>query len=94
VNLDFFRRAGVIYPELCYITSVAVGFPVAVYQLSAGAVAKGKRYQIMRWDDDPGPGFEFWDWYLYEKPQFFTSPVRAAAVFVQEWQRWSKRHAA
>jgi hypothetical protein len=93
VGLAFFREQGVLYPELCYVTSRAVGFLVSIYWI-AGVVLgeEGTWYQVMRWDEGPGPGEAFWDWYLLHKPQFFRSPERAAAVFVQERWRWLATH--
>ena len=54
--------------------------------------ATGTQYQVMRWDDSPGPGYEFWNWYLDNRPQFFATPELAAVAFVQEWQSWRRRH--
>jgi hypothetical protein len=91
--LDFFRNQGVAYPELCFLVSSAVGFPVSIYWIGLGGPnAKSTQYQVMRWDEDPGPGQEFWDWYLYNRPQFFASPELAAVTFVQEWHCWSSQH--
>jgi hypothetical protein len=89
--LEFFRDQGVAYPELCFLTSTAVGFPVSIYWLGAGPSAKGAKYQVMRWDESPGQSMEFWDWYLWKRPQFFDTPELAAATFVQEWQAWQLR---
>lgn len=86
--LDFFCREGVNYPELCYLTSIAVGFPVTIAILVVGPGPGGKRYQVMRWDEREGPGLAFWNWYLCNRRQFFRRPARAAAVFVREWQKW------
>jgi hypothetical protein len=46
----------------------------------------------MRWDESPGQGENFWDWYLHAKPQFFSSPEQAATMFVQHWRQWPKKH--
>ena len=88
-TLDDFRDEAVIEPELCFITSVAVGFPVSIYW----KLSPRRRYQVMRWDDGPGPGKEFWDWYLWERRQFHPTPARAAAAFVAGHAEWAARHA-
>jgi hypothetical protein len=74
-ELEFLRRNGVIYPELCYLASRAVGHLVSVYHADATgetAVAffgfEGPAYQVMRWDESPGRGRAFWDWHLRDRP--------------------------
>jgi hypothetical protein len=91
-----FSAARVLFtPKLCFLVSAAVGFPVSIYHLSvADDGTPGPLYQVMRWDESPGPGHDFWDWYLWNRPQFFASPELAAVAFVQEWQAWSSRIAA
>lgn len=93
--LEFFRNQGVAYPELCFLVSSAVGFPASIYWIGTGGLgAKGTQYQVMRWDESPGPGKDFWDWYLDNRPQFFATPELAAVTFVQEWQSWNGRRVA
>jgi hypothetical protein len=90
--LDFFRSQGVAHPELCFLVWSAVGFPVSIYWMVGVAVgATGTQYQVMRWDESPGPGYEFWNWYLDHRPQFFPAPELAAVAFVQEWQSWCRQ---
>ena len=94
MKLDFFRSQDVAYPELCFLVSSAVGFAVSIYWIGAGGPgAKDTQYQVMCWSSR-SPGEKFWDWYVFNKPQFFATPEEAAAVFVQEWQRWKRRQVA
>ena len=44
--LNFFRSQGVIYPELCFLVTAAIGFPVSIYALGIGDPdTKGMQYQ-------------------------------------------------
>jgi hypothetical protein len=89
VSLESFRQQGVVEPEACFVTSVAVGFPVTFAQMS---IAGGRRqYQVMRWGEEPGPAKEFWFWHLENRPQWFDTPAQAAAAFVQSWLEWGSR---
>ena len=91
MTLEFFRSQNVLYPELCFLTSSAVGFPISIYWIGAEVFgAKGDQYQVMRWDESDGLGKDFWGWYLNSKEQFFGTPEVAAAMFVREWQAWRK----
>src|SRR5258708_162040 len=40
VGLAFFREQGVLYPELCYVTSRAVGFLVSIYWVAGVALGE------------------------------------------------------
>ena len=92
MTLDFFRRQGVMCPELCFLLSSAVGFPVSIYWMGTGGPGKkGTQYQAMPWDESPGPAQEFWIWYLCNRRQFYPKPVLAAAAFLKAWQSWTKR---
>jgi hypothetical protein len=88
--LGFFEQSRVIEPHLCFTTSLAVGFAISIYwgELFRPGV---RRYQVMRWDDGPGRGHAFWSWYLWEMPQWYESPAKAAAIFVQAWLAWVER---
>ena len=89
VDVAFFREQGLLCPALCYATSLAVGFVVSIYRIAGAILAEdGEWYQVMRWDDGPGPGQAFWLWYLLHRPQFFPTPEQAAAVFVEERRKW------
>lgn len=83
MTLDFFRSQGVIYPELCFRTSSAVGFSVSIYAMGGGT---DQTYQVMKWNESPGLGQDFSSWYQFCRPQFFATPELAAAAFVSEWQ--------
>jgi hypothetical protein len=87
--LSAFKKSGRIMPELSFVVSVAVGFAVSIYDKSG---KKKKRYQVMRWDEGEGPGYEFWDWHLWHMPQFFDTPDAAAAAFVESWLNWCEEH--
>lgn len=93
MDVAFSREQSLLCPELCYVTSLAVGFLVSIYRIAGVAIGEeGTWYQVMRWDDGPGPGQAFWLWYLLHKPQFFPSPERAAAVFVEKRRHWLAKH--
>ena len=95
MSLESFKASKVIFPEFCYITSVAVGFPVLIYWVGGRLIGKtGDWYQVMRWDDSNGPGKAFWDWYVDHKEQLFKTPEEAASVFVQEHLKWLKKQEA
>lgn len=87
----FFREQKVCYPDLCYLVSRAVGFPVSVYWF--GLSKKNMEYQVMRWREGPGPGLEFWHWVMnrYPNSQFFPTPEDAAATFVERYREWLAR---
>jgi hypothetical protein len=87
--VDRFRSQRVCYPELCAITSLAVGFACSIYWFGwDGPGKRGTRYQVMRWDEGPGPGLTFWRWYLWEKPQFHPTPAMAALRFIAWHRAW------
>jgi hypothetical protein len=89
-----FVRAGVICPELCYLVSAAVGFPVSIYWASGSLLGLPKeQYQVMRWDESPGAGKAFWDWYLANRKQFYPTPEAASVAFVQAWLEWDRKGA-
>jgi hypothetical protein len=71
-----------------FLTSAAVGFPVAIYQcLSAvTGVGTGSSYQIMPADDREGGAF--WDWHLETNGQFFATPLEAAEAFVRAFHQF------
>jgi hypothetical protein len=87
--LAFFLREKVIEPHLCYLTSAAVGFAVSIYWY--GLNPRDLKYQVMRWDEAPGRGLAFWQWYLWERPQYFDTSAEAASTFVHSWFVWVKR---
>jgi hypothetical protein len=90
--LDFLRGQGVQYPELCYITSVAVSHTVTVYWAHKSMFGTMTDvYQVMRWDESPGPGFEFWNHQLWERPQWFDTPEAACAAYVASYQQWIRK---
>ncbi len=86
--LSFFtksdRGSGVILPELCYLTSHAVQHYVTICEC-------GGLYQIFRWDDSPGPGFEFWNWYSVVKAPMFRTPEEACVAYVAGFVEWHKK---
>lgn len=101
--LEFFQEQRVQCPELCYITSRAVGHTVSVYSVgssdprfkeAARAVSgfNGTAYQVMRWDEGPGPGKEFWGHQLWERPQWYSTPEQACAAYVASYLEWIKDH--
>jgi hypothetical protein len=103
--LEFFQAQRVQHPELCYITSMAVGHPVSVYtggspdrRFAAESRAffgfEERAYQVMCWDDSPGPGKAFWSWYLGERPQWYSSPEAACAAYVAGYAEWRRAHQA
>jgi hypothetical protein len=77
-----------------FITSHAVGFPIKVYWGSGPGLQIGERpdsYQIMtitKADLQHVP--EFWDWHTNHNPQWFETPIEAAAAFVEAWLRFQK----
>jgi hypothetical protein len=87
--LAFFLREKVIEPHLCYLTSAAVGFAVSIFW--CGILPRDTRYQVMRWDESPGRGLAFWQWYPWERPQYFDTPAEAATAFVHAWFVWVER---
>jgi hypothetical protein len=90
--LDFLRREGVALPELAYITSMAVGHAVSVYWGSKSLFGtKADVYQVMRWDESEGPGREFWDYQLCERPQWFDTPEAACAAYVASYHEWGRK---
>ena len=94
MKLDFFQSQKVAYPELCFLASSAVGFAVSIYWIGEGGPGtKDTQYQVMCLSSCSA-GEEFWDWYVFNKPQFFATPEKAAAIFVQEWQHWKRRRIA
>jgi hypothetical protein len=100
--LDSFYQAGIIHPELSFITSLAVGHAVSVYAWSTDSRMKeisidfvgfcGSAYQVMRWDESDGPGKEFWRWHLWERPQWYSTPESACAAYVASYRQWLKDH--
>lgn len=90
---DFFVKQKVVHPELCYLVSAAVGFPVTIYWVGGRITgADAPRYQVMPWDDGPFAGKEFWGWYFDNREQLHPSPEAAAIAFVAGWQEWSRQH--
>lgn len=90
--LDFFRGQRVLHPELCYVTSIAVGHAATVYWADKTMFGtKADVYQVMRWDESEGPGFAFWSHQLWERPQWFDSPEAACAAYVASHQEWCLR---
>lgn len=95
-DLDFFADQGVNHPLLCYLTSKAVGHKVSVFSCQAWAMREigvstvegDVFYQVMRWNSSPGPGLEFWDEHLWERPQWFTTPEAACAAYVASFCNW------
>ena len=53
--LEFFHKEGVAYPELCFLVSSAVGFPVSIYWLGKGPGKKGTRRSDTATGPAPGP---------------------------------------
>ena len=88
--LSDFQRRGERFAELGYLTSVAVGFPVSVYWMGdVGPDAPNTHYQVMRRDEGPGPGYEFWQIQL-GREQFFPTPEAACAAFLDNYRTWAK----
>jgi hypothetical protein len=95
-GLDFFVEQKMAHPMLCYLTSIAVGHTVSVYWGSAemlkgfGAdVVEGEAFhQVMRWNESDGPGTEFWDNHVGERPQWYTTPEAACAAYVASYREW------
>jgi hypothetical protein len=101
--LEFFRGQGVVHPELCYITSLAVHHAVSIYSCASSDPRadrltrdffgfSGPAFQVMRWDESTGPGKEFWNWYLWERPQWYPTPEAACAAYVAGYHQWVKNH--
>lgn len=91
--LDFLRQQGVARAELSYVTSMAVGHAVSVYWGSKSLFGtKADVYQVMRWDESEGPGYEFWrDHQLCERPQWFDTPEAACAAYVASYWEWRRK---
>ena len=82
---DFFRLRGSLVPDLAFVTSVAVGFPVLIEP--GDGTAGG--YRVTPCDEDEGAGHAFGSWYLLAGPRWFGTPVEAAAAFVGSWVGWT-----
>jgi hypothetical protein len=68
------------FPELSFLVSAAVQHPVSTCSFCG-------LYQVMRWDDGPGPGDEFWSWHQ-SKPQLFESVESACVAYVASYREW------
>jgi hypothetical protein len=101
-DLEFFQEQDVFAPELCYITSLAVGHKVAVYWAGRDPASTeatiallgspGPAYQVMRWDERPGPGYSFWVSHDCGRPQWYSTPEEACAAYVASYRQWIKDH--
>lgn len=96
--LESFQRQGVLHPELCYLTSMAVGHAVSIYWWNERAINPSAKiyYQVMRQHEGPGPGEEFWSHHLWERPQWYDTPEAACAAYVASCREWleERREAA
>ena len=91
--LDFFREQGGVCPELAYITSLAVGHAVGIYWGTKCLFGTKKEvYQVMRWDESKGPGYEFWRHQIIDRPQWYDTPEKACAAYVASYHEWQKIH--
>ena len=81
-----------IFPELCYVTTYAVGFCVSVYRVAGFLIGKKREhYQVMRTTDGPGPGYEFWRHrQRSDGPHFYPTPEAACAAFVRARLDWAR----
>jgi hypothetical protein len=84
--------ADYVAPDVCYLLTIATGFVVEVYQGAGRIIAPELKsdtvFQIMRGSEAPGRGHEFWSWYVAEMPQWFPTPIEAAAAFLEHWRLW------
>jgi hypothetical protein len=81
--------ASLLFPELAYLMSAAVGHAATVYQCDRPPNAI---YQVMRWNDGPGPGYEFWQWYSVVGPPWYASPESACVAYVARFKEWVITH--
>lgn len=89
IKLSFFRKQQALHPELCFITSCAVGFHATVYWTSRLILDSEKdQYHMRPWDPFKCPEIKFCDWYEETKDRFFDTPEQAAASFVEAWHEW------
>lgn len=86
--LEPLAKTSLAYPELCFLTSSAVGHMVSIYWAGLGPREEGAQYQAMKWDDSPGPGQDFWQWHQVHKPPFFDSPEFACVAYVASFREW------
>lgn len=82
------RDQDVICPELCYLTSMAVGHFVSVYKV---ALTDRPSFQVMRWDERPGPGLAFWKHQLWGRPQWYATAEEACAAYVASHVEWREK---
>lgn len=102
--LDFFFESKVLFPELCYVTSMAVGHAVSIYQGLPSMIdafvrgtdvdfkEKRRVYQVMKWSEKQDEFREFWWWHLWERPQWYPTPEKACAAYVASHRQWLKDH--
>lgn len=95
--LESFRRIPVECPELSFVTSLAVGHAVSVASIDVNFApdivealvgTRKKSYQVMRWSESDGPGKEFWDHHLWERPQWYATAEEACAAYVASYIEW------
>lgn len=86
MTIEEFMKSGVIFPELCARTSAVCGFPITIYEVSFPD--EPVVYQVMRWDDEPGPGLAFAEDYLWTQEQLHPTPEDACRAFLGAWQAW------
>jgi hypothetical protein len=76
------RQSGQVFPELCYLASMAVGHRVEIFYGPAG-------HQVMP-DEEAEEDFEvgsFWNWQL-DKPQWFKTAELACCAYVANYHKW------
>jgi hypothetical protein len=66
-----------------FLTSAAVGFPVAIFECLSGFAGAGLACSYHITPADGLEGVEFWHWRLGANPQCFATPLAAAAAFVR-----------
>lgn len=89
LSLEFFESLNGFNPELCFVTSAAVGFLVSVFwEGPKGPGHAGTSYCVARWPESPGPGADFFGAYAQSTPQYHLSPEAACAAFVRAWLPW------
>ena len=90
--------AGIMHPDLCFITSQAVGHQVMLAAVDH-CYAIGRGYTV-EWKDYERPGAvegelrgeRFWEWWCRREESVQDTPESACIAYTIAYRAWVKKH--
>lgn len=90
-RLAAFEKSSLIAPRLCFLASIAVGFPLSIYFIRDSLLGGEDCYQVMPDDEFAPETKDFYEWYCVTHSERWPTAEEAAAKFVDGWLAWNVR---